>query len=183
MSADSTPDEHVHAMMNQLGMPVVGSSHYRDTPKRFVRYIEEMTLALREAPAALRAFESKSDQMIVQPKIQAASMCPHHLLPVLYDIDFGYLPNGKIVGLSKIARFIKHVARQPICQEDLVKLIVETFHQLLEPRGVIVVAEGLHTCMASRGINERARTITANLTGVFKDEQRVRDEFYRLAGR
>jgi len=158
-----------------------------DTPKRVARAYKEIFAGLlddgKEAKKLLsRCFPSDNDQMIIVKNIKAYSMCPHHFLPVDCTIHIGYVPKGKVLGLSKLARVAELYAKRPILQEDLAEQIASSIEKHLKPAGVMVVIEGQHYCMIMRGVKKRESvTITSCVKGCFRDpKEHARDEFLKL---
>ena len=107
-------------------------------------------------------------------------MCPHHFLPVKYNISFGYIPDGSVLGLSKIGRFVKLMAQAPILQEYFTDQIIEKFCEAVNPQGAIVEISGKHMCMGARGLEmPGSSVITSAFVGSF-DQAKTRDEFYHM---
>jgi len=126
-------------------------------------------------------FDEKYDEMVVLADIELFSLCEHHLLPFYGKCHVAYIPNGKIVGLSKIPRLVDVFARRLQVQERLTSQIAECLMEALHPRGVGVVIEALHLCMAMRGVEKNnAVCITSSMLGVFRSDQRSRQEFLSL---
>jgi len=126
-------------------------------------------------------FEEKYDEMVIVRDIEFYSLCEHHLLPFYGKIHVAYIPNGKIVGLSKIPRIVDVFARRLQVQERLTQEIADTLEKYLEPRGVAVVAEGYHLCMMMRGVEKQSSfTTTSAMHGIFKSDFRTRNEFLNL---
>ena len=163
------------------------SEHFKGTPNRVARWLN----AIKPVPSSVLEqhvrdlmvlFPSVADEMVVVRDIRFNSLCPHHLLPVVGTAHVGYVPNGSIVGLSKIPRLVHLLARQPIAQEDLTTRIANTFEHHLQPRGVIVVINAEHMCMRARGVEEpEASMTTSALRGVFLDNKlQSKQEFFEL---
>lgn len=154
------------------------------TPYRIAKAYLEMNQGLSQKQEIedifKTGFPSKYTGLIVEDRIDANSMCPHHFLPVKYKVDFGYIPNEKMLGLSKIPRFIQTLAAQPILQEDYTKQLIELFVEHVKPKGVIAVVSGVHNCMICRGVKvvDTAATTSA-VYGAF-DELDTRLEFFEL---
>jgi GTP cyclohydrolase I len=126
-------------------------------------------------------FEEPHENMVLVRDIELYSMCEHHLLPFFGKAHVAYLPNGRIVGLSKIARLVDIYARRLQVQERLTDQIADALQGTLEPLGVGVVVEAHHLCMMMRGVEKQhSRTVTSALRGAFRDDPRTRDEFLRL---
>jgi len=127
-------------------------------------------------------FEEKHENMILVSDIEIYSLCEHHILPFFGRAHVAYLPNGKIVGLSKIPRVVEVFARRLQVQERLTDQVADALMDVLEPHGVGVVVEAVHLCMMMRGVEKQnSKTVTSALRGVFRDDYRTRDEFLRLA--
>lgn len=155
----------------------------RDTPARIARMYEEIFAGLDEDPAAVLGvtFEESYDEMVILREIPFYSMCEHHLLPFHGQAHVGYLPNGKIVGLSKIARAVDVFARRPQVQERLTGQIADCIESVLGAKGVGVVIEAEHLCMTMRGVRKPGATMTTSaMRGRFREEQNTRQEFLGL---
>lgn len=155
----------------------------RDTPARVARMYEEMFVGMRQDPVAVlqKSFTEKYDEMVLVKDIRFESMCEHHLLPFFGKAHIAYLPHGKIVGLSKLARVVEIMSRRPQVQERMTEDIADLLMAQLEARGVGVVLEATHTCMAIRGVR-KANSIctTSAMRGGFKDHPETRSEFMAL---
>jgi len=129
-------------------------------------------------------FTEDTDEMVVVRDIDVFSMCEHHLVPFFGKVHIGYIPKNKVLGLSKLARIADMFARRLQVQERLTKQIAQAVQKILEPQGVAVVVECAHLCMSMRGVEKPgANTVTSSMTGVFREDQRTRDEFMRLIHR
>jgi GTP cyclohydrolase I len=127
-------------------------------------------------------FDDPHDNMIMVRDIELYSMCEHHLIPFYGRAHVAYIPDGRIVGLSKLPRVVDVFARRLQVQERLTEQIAQALTDILEPKGVGVVVEAYHLCMMMRGVQKQnSRTITSALRGVFRDDAKTRDEFLRLA--
>jgi GTP cyclohydrolase IA len=127
-------------------------------------------------------FEEEHENMVMVRDIELYSMCEHHMLPFFGKAHVAYIPNGKIVGLSKLPRIVEIFARRLQVQERLTEQVAKAIEEVLAPRGVGVVIEAFHMCMMMRGVEKQnSRTITSALRGVFRDDAKTRDEFLRLA--
>ncbi len=126
-------------------------------------------------------FEEDHEQMVLVRDIDLYSMCEHHMLPFFGKAHVAYVPNGRIVGLSKIPRVVEVFARRLQVQERLTDQIADALQEALRPHGVGVVIEAFHLCMMMRGVEKQhSKTITSSLRGIFRSEPRTRDEFMRL---
>ena len=155
----------------------------RKTPNRVARAWSEMVAGLRDEPRRhLRTvFTADYDEVVLLRDIPFASLCEHHLLPFLGRAHVAYLPRGKVVGLSKLARLVEGYARRPQIQEQMTRQICEALMEELEPRGAAVVIEATHTCMTIRGVKKTGATmITSCLLGVFRESSRTRGEIMSL---
>lgn len=152
-----------------------------DTPSRVARMYEEICSGLREDPSEhlLKMFEADHDEMVMVRDIPLHSLCEHHLVPFVGKAHVAYIPNmqGRITGLSKIARLVDGFARRPQVQERLTQQIATALDRTLEPRGVLVVIEAEHLCMSMRGIRKSgSSTVTSSVHGVFRENASSRME-------
>jgi GTP cyclohydrolase IA len=156
--------------------------HLRDTPRRVVQAFSDYVSGYKEDPEAVleTTFEDKEgyDEMVHVVNIPIVSMCAHHLLPIIGKAHFAYIPKGRIVGLSKIPRFIDILSRRLQVQENLTRQIADTFYNYVEPHGCAVNVVAMHCCMVVRGIRQHDEiTQTTALRGYFKDKPQARNEF------
>ncbi len=155
------------------------------TPERVVRAYEEFFAGYNEDPVALLAttFEETTayDEMIVFRDIRLESHCEHHIVPILGKAHIGYLPAGRVVGISKLARLLEVFAKRMQIQETLTSQIADTIQEVLEPRGVGVVIEASHQCMTTRGIRKPGvSVVTSRMLGSFRDDRTTRREFLSM---
>src|SRR5439155_27120500 len=128
-----------------------------------------------------KTFPAKYTEMVISKHNTAFGVCPHHLLPVVYRISMAYIPTEKVLGLSKLSRLARLIARGPRLQEDLTHELAEILYQQLSRQGSAVYIEGLHMCMAARGVEaHEARLVTSGVRGVFLDNLSPREEFIKL---
>ena len=155
----------------------------RDTPKRVARMYEEIFAGLQADPAVhlKRVFSERYDEIVLLRDIDFYSLCEHHLLPFHGKAHVAYLPDGKVVGLSKLARTVEAFARRPQVQERMTCQIADALMEHLAPKGVGVIVEASHMCMKMRGVQKPDGTmVTSALRGVFKDNAASRAEVLGL---
>jgi GTP cyclohydrolase IA len=154
------------------------------TPKRAARALEFLTQGYRQNPEEMingAIFDSDASEIILVKDIELYSLCEHHLLPFIGRAHVAYIPNGKVIGLSKVARIVDVFARRLQIQENLTTQIAEALMDALAPSGVAVVVEAKHLCMMMRGVEKQNSVMkTSCLLGTFKDDARTRSEFLSL---
>ncbi len=151
------------------------------TPSRVAKMYAELTAGYHVDPAALindAVFSVDYDEMVMVKDIDFSSLCEHHMLPFMGRIHVAYIPNGKVIGLSKIPRIVEMFARRLQVQERLTVQIADFIDAALQPRGVAVVVEGIHMCSVMRGVKKaNAKMITSAMRGAFRSDPRTRAEF------
>ena len=156
----------------------------QNTPLRVDRAFRFLTSGYRMDPDELlnRAlFDVAYDEMVIVRDIEVFSLCEHHLLPFFGKCHVGYIPNGRVIGLSKIPRLVDMFARRLQVQERLTTQIADTINNKIHPRGVAVVIEAQHLCMIMRGVEKQnSVAVTSSMLGAFKDNQNTRNEFLNL---
>ncbi len=156
----------------------------QDTPGRAARALEYLTSGYQQDPKTVlnnAIFESTMDEMVIVRDIELYSMCEHHLLPFIGKCHVGYLPQGHVVGLSKVARLVDMFARRFQIQENLTTQIAESIMELVEPAGVGVVIEARHLCMMMRGVEKQGSQMTTScMLGAFRTNSQTRSEFLSL---
>ena len=155
----------------------------QETPARVARMYGELFRGLHGDPRQLlqKTFTQKYDEMVLERDIEFASICEHHLLPFLGKAHIAYLPAGKIVGLSKLARVVEMLAHRPQVQERMTEELADLLMEELEPRGVGVILEAAHTCMTIRGVRKPGSICTTSaMRGVFRENQATRSELMAL---
>lgn len=156
------------------------------TPKRVAEAYEFLTSGYqKDIDEVLNnaIFTEKYDEMVLVKNIDFYSMCEHHMLPFYGKVHVAYIPNGKIVGLSKIPRIVEVFARRLQVQERMTQQIADTLEKYLQPVGVAVVSEAYHMCMMMRGVEKQNSSATTSaMHGVFKDDAKTRNEFINLIG-
>ncbi|MGL5074744.1 MAG: GTP cyclohydrolase I FolE [Waterburya sp.] len=156
----------------------------RDTPKRVVKALKFLTSGYHQSLDELlngAVFHENTDEMVLVRDIDLFSSCEHHILPILGRAHVAYIPNGKVIGLSKIARICEMYGRRLQVQERLTAQIADALQGLLQPKGVAVVVEATHMCMVMRGVQKPGSwTSTSAVRGVFADDAKTRQEFMSL---
>lgn len=164
----------------------VDDENFRDTAARAAKGFHELVHDQKQVKSELAAllaktFPAKYTEMVISKHNIAFGVCPHHLLPVMYNISLAYIPVTKVLGLSKLTRVARMLARGPRLQEDLTHELADTLFHQLESSGSAVYIEGLHMCMAARGVNaHEARLVTSGVRGIFLEQLATREEFIKL---
>jgi GTP cyclohydrolase I len=162
-----------------------GREGLRETPRRVADMYEELFAGLGRDPASvLRVqFTAPLDELVIVRDVRFASLCEHHLLPFYGVAHVGYLPDGCIIGMSKLARLVDLLSRRPQVQERLTKEVADALDTSLHPRGVGVVLEAEHLCLSIRGAKRPgAKLLTSATRGAIRDDAALRAEFWRLIG-
>jgi GTP cyclohydrolase I len=154
------------------------------TPSRVAKALEFLTQGYSQDPEEIlksAMFTTTNDEMVLVKNIEFYSMCEHHMLPIIGKVHIAYIPNGKVVGLSKLPRVVEVFARRLQIQENFTEQIAEAINQTINPKGVGVVVQARHMCMEMRGVQKiNSSTTTSALRGLFKSDIRTRNEFYNL---
>jgi len=190
MSEDAKPVdlERIAAAVSEI-LAAIGEDPDRDglhdTPQRVARMYAEVCGGLHENPKdhLVTQFEAGHQEMVIVKDIPIYSLCEHHLVPFFGVAHLGYIPNeeGRITGLSKLARLVDGYARRPQVQERLTSQCADAIDEILEPRGAIVVIEAEHLCMGMRGIRKPgASTVTSAVRGIFREDVATRLEAMRF---
>jgi GTP cyclohydrolase IA len=158
-----------------------------DTPARVARAYEEFFAGYETDPVELlaRSFEETDgyDEMVILRDIRMESHCEHHMVPIIGRAHIAYLPQGRVVGISKLARVLEVYAKRLQIQEKLTAQVANTIEQVLQPKGVAVVIEAAHQCMTTRGVHKPGVTmVTSRMLGAFRDDASTRREFLSIIG-
>jgi GTP cyclohydrolase I len=176
-------EELVREMLVRLGEDPDREGLVR-TPERVKKAYEFLTRGYKEDPEALlrkALFTVTYDEMVIVKDVEMFSLCEHHMLPFFGKVHVAYIPNGKVIGLSKIPRLIEIFSRRLQIQERLTTQIAETIQKTIEPQGVGVVIEARHLCMMMRGVEKQhSSAVTSSMLGCFRNEQETRTEFLSL---
>ncbi len=177
-------EELVREMLRRLGEDP-DREGLRKTPERVAKSLEWLTRGHRLDVARVvgdAIFREEHSNMILVRDIEMYSMCEHHMLPFFGKVHVAYIPNGKIVGLSKVARIVDVFARRLQVQERMTEQIAEAVEDVLHPTGVGVIVEAYHLCMMMRGVEKQnSKTFTSAVRGIFRSDARTREEFLRLS--
>jgi GTP cyclohydrolase I len=179
-----TSNEQIEAAVRAI-LENIGEEPDREgllrTPSRVAKMYAELTAGYRIDPDALvndAVFSVDYDEMVMVKDIDFSSLCEHHMLPFMGRVHVAYIPNGKVIGLSKIPRIVEMFARRLQVQERMTVQIADFIDAALKPQGVAVVAEGVHMCSVMRGVKKaNAKMITSAMRGVFRSDPKTRAEF------
>ncbi len=154
------------------------------TPSRVAKALQFLTEGYQQDPKEIlnqALFSTSNDEMVLVRDIEFYSMCEHHMLPIIGRAHVAYIPDGKVVGLSKIPRIVNVYARRLQIQEQMTEQIADAISETIKPKGVAVVVHARHMCMEMRGVQKiNSTTISSALRGLFKSDERTRSEFYNL---
>ncbi|MHB0858102.1 MAG: GTP cyclohydrolase I FolE [Anaerolineae bacterium] len=185
-ATDPETEEAVRTILRKIGEDPNRQGLLR-TPERVARMFKELTAGYLVDPEQLinqAVFDVTYDQMVIVRDIDYYSLCEHHLLPVIGRAHVGYIPSGKVIGLSKIPRIVDMFARRLQLQERMTQEIATFLQDALQPQGVAVVVEGLHMCATMRGVKKwNARMVTSAMLGTFRRNANTRSEFLENIGR
>lgn len=178
--------EHIRSILEELGEDPTRDGLLK-TPNRVDGALRYLTSGYHmDADQILNAalFDVAYDEMVIVKNIEVFSLCEHHMLPFFGKCHVAYIPDGKVIGLSKIPRLVDMFAKRLQVQERLTSQIAETIQEKIHPKGVAVVIEAQHFCMIMRGVEKQNSTaITSSMLGAFKENQNTRNEFLNLVGR
>src|SRR6266487_444231 len=179
----ATFEELVREMLVRLGEDPEREGLLR-TPARVHKAFEFLTRGYNEDPETMlknALFTVSYDEMVIVKDVEMFSLCEHHMLPFFGKVHVAYIPNGRVIGLSKIPRLIEMFSRRLQIQERLTTQIAETIQKVIKPQGVGVVIEARHLCMMMRGVEKQhSAAVTSSMLGCFREEQETRTEFLSL---
>ena len=178
-------EDAVKGILNEIGEDP-NREGLKATPERVKRLYKEITSGYNEDPNEIingAIYEIDYDEMVIIKDIEYYSLCEHHLLPFFGKAQIAYIPKKKVIGLSKIPRIVEVYARRLQVQERMTVQIANFLNETLKPKGVAVVVNGYHLCMAMRGIRKSdANMLTSSMLGAFRNDERTRAEFLSLIG-
>ncbi len=183
MSKEKKLEDAVTTILKELGEDPAREGLLK-TPSRVAKSLQFLTEGYKQDPKEIlnqALFTTSNDEMVLVRDIEFYSMCEHHMLPIIGRAHVAYIPDGKVVGLSKIPRIVNVFARRLQIQEQLTEQIADAISQTIKPKGVAVVVHARHMCMEMRGVEKiNSTTVSSALRGLFKSDQRTRNEFYNL---
>jgi GTP cyclohydrolase I len=182
-----TKDEALEEAIKQV-LELLGEDPKREgllkTPSRVAKSLQYLTEGYSQDPKDIlnqALFSSTNDEVVLLRDIEFYSMCEHHLLPIIGRVHVAYIPNGKVVGLSKIPRIVDVYARRLQIQEQMTEQIADAINDTIRPKGVAVVVHARHMCMEMRGVQKiNSTTVSATFRGIFKSDENKRNTFYTL---
>lgn len=164
-----------------------GKRQFEGTAERIERMYEELCWSQNKISSRLeqvfKVFEDGYDEMLVTPEIRVTTLCPHHILPCNFKVTIGYIPNGKVLGLSKFVRIAGIMGKRPVMQEEYSRELADLFMSRLQPKGVAVYVTGIHGCMTNRGVKQEIPVVTSVIRGVFEHQPETKAEFLAIARR
>jgi GTP cyclohydrolase I len=176
-------EDAVRIVLTELGEDIDREGLIK-TPHRVAKALRFLTEGYTQDPKAIlnqALFTTSNDEMVLVRDIEFYSMCEHHMLPIIGRAHVAYIPDGKVVGLSKIPRIVNVFARRLQIQEQMTEQIADAIEETIHPKGVAVVLHARHMCMEMRGVEKiNSTTVSSALRGLFKSDQRTRNEFYNL---
>lgn len=179
-------EKHFKAIMEEgLGLDL-NDPNFKETPARVARSYLEIFEGLESADTQIhdifrQSFPTVYRGIVLEKRIRVFSMCPHHFLPIRYEVSLGYIPDGKTLGLSKLARIVELIAKLPSLQEAFTERIVNEIDDHVKPLGVICVVKGAHYCMQMRGVKQKDTwTTTSSARGLFIEKEEMELKFYHL---
>ena len=184
-------ENNFSSILSKLGLNL-DDDNYKKTPKRMTDFFVEFTEFTRKGNNILEEHfkinfpkhigsEKSYDGILFQPSIEIYSLCSHHLIPIIYNISFAYIPKeNKQIGFSKIIRILNDIAKNPANQEDFTQKVVDIFTKNFDCKGVAILVSGIHLCMKIRGVRSNTNNKTIAMTGIFQENKEMRDRFFEL---
>lgn len=154
-----------------------------ETPERIAKMYEEIFAGMNETPEEIltKTFHADHDEMVIEKDITFYSICEHHFMPFFGKAHIAYIPNGRVVGISKLARTVELYAKRPQIQEQMTVQIADALMEYLKPDGVMVMLEAEHTCMTMRGVKKPgSKTVTFAMRGEFKENKNLQNRFIEI---
>ncbi len=181
MTQDSGPEQNIVRILEYLGEDPCRDG-LKETPARVVRSYLELYSGYKQDPKdVIKCFEDPYDELVLLKEVQFSSVCEHHMLPFMGMAHIGYIPDGRIVGISKLARVLEIYSRRLQVQERLTVQVTDALDAYLKPKGSACIVEASHSCISCRGINkQQSKMVTSSLTGVFRHDARARSELLQL---
>ncbi len=183
MNRDEELEEAISKVIELLGEDITREGLVK-TPSRVAKSLKFLTQGYELDPTEILGealFTTTNDEMVLVRDIEFYSMCEHHILPIIGRVHVAYIPDGKVVGLSKIPRIVNVFARRLQIQEQMTEQIADAIREAINPKGVAVVVHARHMCMEMRGVQKiNSTTVSSALRGLFKSDERTRSEFYNL---
>lgn len=173
-------EEAVRLLLEGIGEDVTREG-LKETPERVARMYQEILSGMEQSPEEQlsRTFHCDNNDMVIEKDIQFFSSCEHHMMPFFGVVHIAYIPDGKVVGISKLARTVETYARRLQIQEQMTNQIADAIMEYLKPKGVLVMAEAEHMCMTMRGVKKPGtKTVTFGIRGVFEEDKELRDRFF-----
>jgi len=169
-------------ILETLGIDVKNDQHTKETPKRLAKmYVDEVMVGRYTREPNITAFEATHQDMVIVKDIDVRSMCSHHFVPIIGKAHVGYIPDKKVIGLSKFARIIEYFSRRPQIQEELTKQVFDYLYTLLQPKSLYIMIEAEHYCMIWRGVkNNESKTITSYCCDEVKNNLNLKSEYLNL---
>jgi GTP cyclohydrolase I len=179
-------EDSIHQFLIEIGDDP-NREGLKNTPSRMIKTLRELTQGYKVSPEEVvegAIFEVEYDELVLIKDVEYYSLCEHHVIPFFGKCHVGYIPNGRVIGFSKIPRIIEVFSKRLQLQERMTEDIANFILKTIEPQGVAVVVEGFHLCMAMRGVQKQdARMITSAMKGLFRRDPRSRAEFLQLISR
>lgn len=173
-------EEAIKLLLEGIGEDVEREG-LKETPQRVARMYEEILSGMNQSPEEhlTRTFSCDNDDMVIEKDIQFFSSCEHHMMPFFGVAHIAYIPNGKVVGISKLARTVETFAKRLQIQEQMTNQIADAIMEYMKPKGVMVMIEAEHMCMTMRGVKKPGtKTVTFGIKGVFEEDKDLRDRFF-----